>query len=252
MNKALADHRYVNKGKIGIIAGSGPEAGLDLWRKILDANRRLLGPNFHGDLDAPSVTIYSIPELGLSMDLQKNEDLVWTYLESNIQELAQRVDLICVACNTLHYFRSRIIKLGLPAKFVSVTDAVANYIKQSGISKLAILGVCSVVEFGRWSPYAALQSFVEVERPDCRKTEELVLRIKQLGSDDASVKAALQAILADIESETVLLACTELSSVKVETPTKHLIDCTLLLANDLVKLSLSMNGHENLKHGNAY
>lgn len=35
--------RSEKKGKIGIITGSGPEAGIDLWRKILDANRRQRG-----------------------------------------------------------------------------------------------------------------------------------------------------------------------------------------------------------------
>lgn len=244
--------KFENKGRIGIISGSGPEAGIDLWRKILDANRRLLGPRFRGDLDAPDVTIYSIPELGLSIDIEKNEDLVWTYLESNIRELAQRVDLICVACNTLHYFSSRITRLGLPAKFVSVIDSVTNYIKESGISKLAILGVCSVAELGKWSPYAALQSLVEIERPNCRRTEELVVRIKQSGSDDTSVKAALQAILASLESETVLLACTELSLVELDEPPKRLVDGTLLLANDVTRLSLSMKGYKNLNQDNAY
>lgn len=247
----LVGHRNVNKGRIGIISGSGPEAGIDLWRKILDANRKQRAPHFHGDLDAPDVSIYSIPELGLSMDLDKNEELVWTYLEYNIQELAQRVDLMCVACHTLHYFSDRIIKLGLRAKFVSIIDSVTNYVKESGISKLAILGVRSVVEPGKWSPYAALQSLVEIERPDCQKIQELVVRIKQSGSDDASVKAALQAILASLESETVLLACTELSLVQLEAPPKSVIDGTLLLANDVVRLSLSMNGYTNLKRGSA-
>jgi len=28
--------------KIGIITGSGPEAGLDLWQKVLDSNKEIL------------------------------------------------------------------------------------------------------------------------------------------------------------------------------------------------------------------
>lgn len=244
MDRVLAGHRQENKGRIGIISGSGPEAGIDLWRKILDAYRRQHGSHFHGDLDAPDVSIYSIPELGLSMDLEKNEKLVWAYLESNIWELAQRVNIICIACHTLHYFDKRIISLGLPSKYVSMVDSVTKYVRESGISKLAILGVCSVVEPGRWSPYAALQNLVEIERPDCRRIEELVLRIKQIGSEDGSVRPALKALLADLDSENVLLACTELSMVQVQASKKRLIDGTLLLANDVVRLSLSMNEYK--------
>lgn len=40
---------------IGIVAGSGPEAGIDLWSKILARNQVLLGTKFRGDLDAPRV-----------------------------------------------------------------------------------------------------------------------------------------------------------------------------------------------------
>ena len=53
--------------KIGIITGSGPEAGVDLWMKILEENKRVLKENFRGDLDAPDVTIFSIQQLGHSM-----------------------------------------------------------------------------------------------------------------------------------------------------------------------------------------
>jgi aspartate racemase len=245
-------NQFENKGRIGIISGSGPEAGIDLWKKILDANRRLLGPRFHGDLEAPDVTIYSIPELGLSMDLERNEDLVWTYLESNIRELAHRADIICVACNTLHYFSERIVRLKLPVKFVSVVDSVADYVKQNRIYKLAILGVCSVVELGKWSPYNTLQSLVQIERPDCRKIEEIVFRIKQSGSNDPSVKAALRSILIGLESETALLACTELSLVRFEEAPRRIIDGTTLLANDVVRLSLSRRGYKDLNQDVAY
>jgi aspartate racemase len=234
------NHR--RKRKIGIVAGSGPEAGIDLWKKILDASRRTQGKQFHGDMDAPDVTVFSIPELGRSLDLEKNEEQVWAILESNLRQLAQRVDIICIACHTLHYFDKRIVKLRLPSEFVSMVDSVTKYIRNNRISKLAILGTCDVMDLGTWSPYKALQRNVKIEKPDCRRTHQLVLRIKQLGSEDPSIKPILESILADLNSEVVLLACTELSLVHVQAPKKYLIDGTLLLANDVVKLSLTMDG----------
>ena len=47
---------HMRRRTIGIITGSGPEAGIDLWVKVLDANKRLLGEGFQGDLDAPRET----------------------------------------------------------------------------------------------------------------------------------------------------------------------------------------------------
>ena len=68
------------KAVLGIIAGSGPEAGVDLWRKILVANRIALNERFRGDIDAPHMVIISEPTLGLSMDLVANREPVWASL----------------------------------------------------------------------------------------------------------------------------------------------------------------------------
>ncbi len=80
--------------KIGIITGSGPEAGIDLWQKTLDINKKILKENFRGDLDAPNVTIYSIPELGYSMELEKNYTKVWDILQKAIKNICKRLTIL--------------------------------------------------------------------------------------------------------------------------------------------------------------
>ena len=65
---------------LGIITGSGPEAGIDLWAKVLRKNMAAFGQDFRGDLDAPRVVVASEPELGLSMDLARkiqNSRISW-------------------------------------------------------------------------------------------------------------------------------------------------------------------------------
>src|SRR3546814_11830862 len=94
--------------RIGVIAGSGPEAGIDLWSKMLVANRELLGDRFSGDVDSPTVVIFSAPELGLSMDLRKNDAVVWRRLEQVVRDIVPHVDIFTIACNTLHYYSARI------------------------------------------------------------------------------------------------------------------------------------------------
>lgn len=37
--------------RIGLIAGSGPEAGVDLWQKVIEETKALLGERYTGDLD---------------------------------------------------------------------------------------------------------------------------------------------------------------------------------------------------------
>lgn len=46
-------------------------------------HRELLGSDYRGDLDAPEVVIFSVPELDLSMELERNDAAVWqTWLNS--------------------------------------------------------------------------------------------------------------------------------------------------------------------------
>ena len=73
---------------IGIIAGSGPEAGIDLWTKVLTATQQQLGAVFEGDIDAPRVVIVSEPQLGLSMDLRANEAATWDALARTVSNCA--------------------------------------------------------------------------------------------------------------------------------------------------------------------
>jgi hypothetical protein len=53
-----------DRGWIGIIGGSGPEAGVDLMSKILRAHRSELGERFRTDRDAPNVLLMSVSQVG--------------------------------------------------------------------------------------------------------------------------------------------------------------------------------------------
>jgi aspartate racemase len=93
-----------SRATIGIVTGSGPEAGIDLWAKILRGNASTLGAAFRGDLDAPRVVVLSEPQLGLSMDLAANETLVWEVMHQTAVTISGQTDFWAIACNTLNWF----------------------------------------------------------------------------------------------------------------------------------------------------
>lgn len=129
-----------NKG-IGIITGSGPEAGIDLWQKIIVSTRQHFGENFRGDIDIPNIIIYSDASLGLSMELEKHKTRIWNNLEKNLIDLTNRVDYFCISCYTLHYFEDHILNLKLKAEFISIISVIVEYIKNMTIETLGILSV---------------------------------------------------------------------------------------------------------------
>lgn len=223
---------------IGIITGSGPEAGIDLWLKILKQNREYIGKTFRGDIDAPQLIVHSIPQLGLSMEIRKNDRIVWEYLKTASINLSKDTDLFCIACNTLHYYHPEILNLNLSSEFISMIDAVKDHIIRNNIKRIALLGVKSVIEMDYWSPYNQLQEITRVEKisnPDKIKLKNLVYNIKKHGSKNREYKECLINIIGKLKSDHIFLACTELPLLDINFPDKNIIDNNELLAKAIIK-----------------
>lgn len=230
--------------RIGIITGSGPEAGIDLWHKILHANRRLQGARFRGDLDAPHVTMFSEPTLGLSMELAEHDTEVWACLKLAAQSIAQRVDYYAIACNTLNYYQPQLDALGLPAKLVSFADVVLSFLHQHDIGRIALLGAKPVTDLGLWSHYRKLAERVEIELPDALTIGELhrlIYDVKTFGGNLPDIQHRFQAIVDALQSDTVLLACTELPLIPPPQTNKRIVDVTDLVAQELARLANDSN-----------
>ena len=226
--------------RIGIITGSGPEAGIDLWNKILQANRALQGERFRGDLDAPNVTVFSEPALGLSMELAENDAAVWTCLKAAAEAISQRVDYYAIACNTLNYYQPQLDALGLKAKLVSFADVVAAFLRQHRIARVALLGARPVTDLGPWSHYSRLAEHVDVEQPDAAMANvlhQLIYDVKTFGGESPDMQRRFQAIVDGLQADTVLLACTELPLIPPPQTGKRIVDVTELVARELARLA---------------
>jgi aspartate racemase len=226
--------------RIGIITGSGPEAGLDLWEKMLQSNRAILGESFRGDLDAPNVTLFSEPLLGLSMELEQYDAVIWECLSSAAQAIAQRVDFYAIACNTLNYYQPKLDALNLSAKLISFADVVLEYLRGNQIGQIALLGARPVTDLGTWSHYKKLIEYLDIELPKPAQAEQLhqlIYDVKTLGGANPEIQSRFLAIVDTLESQTVLLACTELPLISLKSKGHQLIDVTELVACKLVQLS---------------
>lgn len=222
--------------KIGIITGSGPEAGIDLWQKILNENKAVLKEDFHGDLDAPDVTIFSIPQLGDSMELEKNYKKVWSILEKAVKDICKKVDYFAIACNTLNLYSKEIEKIYLKHKFISTFDVVKEYLIENSLDKACIIGALPVLQMKEYSVFSPLKNEFNIEVPnDFQRVHELIYDIKKYGGDSHKVIDNFRHIIYEIDSENVFLACTELPLINFEQKSKKLIDVTDLLAKKLVE-----------------
>lgn len=231
----------IKTGKtIGIITGSGPEAGLDLWAKLLDANKRRLGPLFRGDLDAPCVKIISQPRLGLSMEMDKNHEAVWETLHKTAVELSNLVDGYAIACNTLNCFQDQLDQLNLPARLISFPDVVEAHVRENRLKRICLLGAKPVMELGKWSAYRRLPEIVSVEPfEQTDQLHKLIYDIKTFGASRPDIRERFEHMLQTVQSDVVFLACTELPLIRHITGPKTILDVTALVAEKLVDFAVT-------------
>lgn len=221
---------------IGLIAGSGPDAGVDLWAKVLSGARRVLGVDYHGDESAPRVEIISEPALGASLHLPATDQEVWDALARSATLLGERCDVYAVACNTLNVYAARLRALPRTPTFVSFPDAVASWARRTGTRSVGLLAARPVAALGEWSAYRDLAGALDVESArDLDEVHRLIEAVKADGGADPRHRQRLRRIVEGFESAPVLLACTELPLVAEPVPGHELVDVTDLVAEELVR-----------------
>lgn len=128
-------NEYEHRRRTVITTGSGCEAGLNLGSRIPKAKKEPLSGCCSGDLDAPAATIFSEPQFCFSLELERNNSLVWECLKRTATAMAPLVDYYAIACNTLNHYQDRLATLDLRCRLVSVTDVVSDYIREQRLER---------------------------------------------------------------------------------------------------------------------
>ncbi len=205
------------KVKIGIITGNAPDSGILLWKQINQRVREKLNSNFYGDISLPHVIVVSIPDMGLSMELDSREEETWEALKSGIVSLCQQgVKILCIACNTTQYFTPRIrdITSEYGAKFISIPEVTLDHIKNENIREFAFLGVKYVTDLeNAWSAFKALNKFkIEtLTEKNIEKIHELAFEVKREGITGTGINCLRDLLDNSTHLQNIVVALTEIS-----------------------------------------
>ncbi len=242
-NSAIA-----KKKVIGIIGGSGPEAGMDLFGKVLRLHRTKLGNLYQTDRDAPNILLMSAANLGgprTSIDLEPGNpegtyDASLKALIETVQMMVPLVDNFCLACNTLHAMESLVrdtISLSDkdPSMFVSMIgatiracqDRIVKRGKES--TKICILGGPATMDLSQnsRSSYKRLleelgEDTIYLLPPSAiRVLQTIIWKIKDDGRPPTSgaaleaYKGLLKQLATQYGVSICVLACTELPLIDI-------------------------------------
>ena len=229
---------------IGIITGNPPEAGMALWKLINDKVRAALGDGCCGDVSMPRVEVMSVPELGLSMELEARLGPVEAALEKATHELAGRgVKLLALPCNTTSFFAPQIHQwcAETPTRFLSMAEATGAWLRREGITEVALVGINYVADLGRWSAYREPLDRMKIEllNPDAlKRVRELAYAVKAEGPNAHLLNKLRDILNKHVTSKHAILALTELSLLlefQKGASRKVLIDPMNLYAESLVR-----------------
>jgi aspartate racemase len=262
-----------SRRRIGILCGSGPEAGMDMFHKILQLHRKKSGDLSTSDKDAPNVLVLSVSALG---GPRTHNDLIhgtrdcavtWEALKRAIVELAPLVDCFCICCHQLHFFEANIqqllLSMGQPlSKFVSMVEVTMEYYCQQqpekdkddsntgNPSNLAILGGPITTDLKGRSPYRTLAEMIPttIHLSEEQRSEllDIIKAVKQIGAVPTVVlqfEELLRELYSQQNVQTAILACTEFPLLSIQDfcrsqgramPPIQLVDPTELVALELL------------------
>ncbi|MBF0180275.1 MAG: aspartate/glutamate racemase family protein [Magnetococcales bacterium] len=205
----------------GILTGNGPDSGQLLWRLLNSKIYQALEENklVYGDLSYPRVIINSVPEMGLSMELQDRYRDVQEIVADGVEKLLHAgATHIAIACNTTPYFQ-QILKekcLAKNCKFISIVDSVMEYIINNKINDITLMAIPRVAEMGDFSAYALLKNYdvIPMNPRAEQQLQELGFMIKNIrvgGTLERERNKLTHAIKIGAKTKNVLVALTEIS-----------------------------------------
>ncbi|MEM9513320.1 MAG: aspartate/glutamate racemase family protein [Actinomycetota bacterium] len=219
---------------IGILAGSGPEAGIDLWQAVLTERRAEMGEAYRGDRDAPSVLVRSDPRLGASMAMDETYDEVAPVVVEHAAVLDAACTRWAIACNTLNAVAPDVAAAGHAQQLVTFPAVLGEYLDAHDGDPPVLLGARPVATLGERSPYRHYaDSLRTLTERHLDELHELILDVKRIGPPWVGLGERLDALCARTGGSTFLLACTELPLI-ASPDDRRLVDLTTLVAQALV------------------
>jgi len=209
----------IKKHKIGILTGNSPESGILLWEGINERIRKNFSEYFLGDISFPEVIIESIPEMGLSMELDKRFEDVKEVVGKGITNLCERgATIVCIACNTTQYFSKMSKKICSKHDnviYVSIPETTYKYLKKNKIKEFDFLGINYVSDFEKWSGFKNLNKeefdLYPLEKQYISQINEFAYDLKKKKEIKVLRQNFVRFIKRSTNTNTIILALTELS-----------------------------------------
>jgi aspartate/glutamate racemase/ribosomal protein S18 acetylase RimI-like enzyme len=248
----IDNYKSYIRHKVGILTGNGPNSGVLLWGKINESVKKELYDrlqySFMGDLSYPEIIIASVPDMGISMELDKRLDSTENVIVKSTIDLCQNgITIMCIACNTTQYYKKQIENICnlYNVNFVSIPDVINGYLEKNNLKEFDFFGISHVVDFKRLSAFKELNDRYTIpvlSSEAITEINKLAYIVKESNSKTIPMQAInllKNIIRQETEYDTVVVALTEISTIlsehRKQFSNKTIVDSLQLLADCIAK-----------------
>lgn len=210
--------------RIVIIGGMGPQASLELHRRIIvEAAKKGAKDND----DYPEILHASIPIPDfISSDDTRADGL--ERLNKSLDDLYfQEDDKVILSCNTAHLLLPE-LETRYRLKFVSLIQPTTEYIRKSGAKKIGLLASPTTTKSGLYvKPLSEMGCHILLPTDSEIRILEKAIRRIIAGDTSGEIKNLIEPIINRLigdGAEYIILGCTELSVIFRDTDNKFVVD----------------------------
>ncbi len=223
---------------VGIIGGLGPEATVDLMRRVIRATPA------GDDQDHIRMLVDCNPKVPSRMKaiLEGSGEDPSPCLVTMAKDLAAwGADFLVIACNTAHLYFER-IQEAVPIPLLNMIDLTVDHVvsENPAIRKAGLLASWTVIRPGLYEAAFAKKG-VALSHPSAALQDRLLTVIRRIktGQHGAPEREALEEAgrdLLDQGAEALIIACTELSVIAEDLKMKAgIFDASQVLAEAIVR-----------------
>ncbi len=228
----------MNKLKIGILGGIGPQATGYIYSQLISKLKRT--GKIQKNSDFPNIIINSINAIELTNSKIFDEDLL-DYIEG-IKELSLlKPNFILLACNTIHVFRDTLIEQSGYRNILSIKEMVRNIVLKNKNDIYCILGTETTINSNLF--FFENIKYINPEKKQLEKIKHIIESNNSSGEVIYSFNS-LNQIIEEQRSKGVskfIIACTELSDLLEKTKDDAFISTLDLMVDELYNRSISAN-----------
>ena len=226
----------MNKGKLGVIGGMGPQAGLLFYQRVINFT------DAHSDQEHLPTLLLSDTEMP-----DRSEALLsgrTTPVKDRLLQDARTLEdwgatAIAITCNTAHAFLP-FFERELKVPVINMIAETAAALKATGAKRVGIMATDGTIRMGLY--HAALgQVGIEAVSP-IHETQNVIMSLiyDEIKRGERGSEEKFNFIMADFQAmncDRVVLACTELSAYKDWHPVPELcVDAMDILARRCIEV----------------